>query len=917
MSTADTSPSGGAQTSRHRPPPPPTTQSLLLLFAAMSVILVVGFALFASNAWTLAREQAERDLRHATRLFENATEAVFSHHATLLRVIGGRLREMGADRDPERGRQFIDSVLRENRAMAGFGLARSDGQLVLMASIPAGTPLPDLRADPATRASFEAARDAGGPMVVGRTYFQKQLKRWVIPIRAAVIDSDGQVPLVMTAGIAVEGEATSWNVVEPPDHVSVRVLRHDGHVQFLRDADHAVDPQAAYAHPVAPDVVTRLRRHLVDAPRESTHLAQLGPSSASSAPSRDMAFAVELRGYDALVVASMPMTAVWASWRQIMQAPAIFAGVALLGLLTLLLLALNLQARLERRRAAAEQRATLLAGTVEQSPTAVVLTDATGTVRHANASFAAMFDLGRSPVGEPVLDLLFAGVATGGSAKHEIHLALGSQRRWAGEFPRQRDTGSVAWHRLQLTPLTDADAQTRHFAMAIEDITLSQRYRDELIRQAHHDALTGLPNRFLALDRLNQAIGNADREQRRVSVVFIDLDNFKRINDSLGHGVGDGVLVEVARRLAGVLRTGDTVARLGGDEFLVVLPSLARVGDVEHVIEKMFGSLHEPIEVDGHRLHMSASAGIAMHPDDGVTADDMLRSADAAMYEAKREGRRNWRFFSPALQAEAARRLTIENAMRDALAGDEFSCVYQPLLRLADGVPLGVEVLVRWHSATLGVVPPDEFIPVAEDTGMITEIGELVLRRGCLDMPRLLAAATAPMRLCVNVSAMQLAQPEFLAMVDDALAAAGLQPQQLEIELTERVLVASRSQTEDMLRALRARGIGIAIDDFGTGYSALSYLNRFPVTTLKIDRSFIRDIEGDPRDAALVQAIVAIARSLSVQVIAEGVETSTQLSFLRRIGCELGQGYLFARPQDVQATAEALRRLVQASALTD
>jgi diguanylate cyclase (GGDEF)-like protein/PAS domain S-box-containing protein len=592
-----------------------------------------------------------------------------------------------------------------------------------------------------------------------------------------------------------------------------------------------------------------------------------------------------------------------------MQAPAIFTGVALLGLLALLLLARSVQARLESRRAAAEQRATLLAGTVEQSPTAVVLTDAAGTVRHANASFAAMFDLGRSPVGEPVLDLLFAGVATGGSAKHEIELALGSQRRWAGEFPRQRDSGSVAWHRLQLTPLADADAQTRHFAMAIEDITLSQRYRDELIRQAHHDALTGLPNRFLALDRLNQAIGNSNREQRRVSVVFVDLDNFKRINDSLGHAVGDGVLVEVARRLAGVLRTGDTVARLGGDEFLVVLPSLARVGDVEQVIEKMFGSLREPIEVDGHRLHMSASAGIAMHPDDGVTADDLLRSADAAMYEAKREGKRNWRFFSPALQAEAARRLTIENAMRDALAAGEFSCVYQPLLRLADGMPVGVEVLVRWHSATLGMVPPDEFIPVAEDTGLITEIGALVLRQGCLDMPQLLAAVPTPMRLCVNVSAVQLAQPEFLAMVDEALAAAGLRPQQLEIELTERVLVDSRSQTEEMLQALRTRGIGIAIDDFGTGYSALSYLNRFPVTTLKIDRSFIRDIEGDPRDAALVQAIVAIARSLSVQVIAEGVETPAQLAFLRSIGCELGQGYLFARPQNAQLTADALRRL--------
>jgi diguanylate cyclase (GGDEF)-like protein/PAS domain S-box-containing protein len=737
------------------------TRPILLLFSAMSFVFVIGFILFAVHTWMGVRSDAERDLRHTARVFRNSTEAIFSHHASLLRLAGERLLELGAVSEPEAGRAFIETVLRDNPAMEGFGLARTDGQLVLVAGVPPGRKLPNLRDDPVTAASFEGTIQAGGALVIGRSYFFPTLNKWLMPIRVGISDGSGKVGAVMAAGLPLEGRASVWNVIDLPEGVAVRVLRRDGYAQYLRPLPKALagNAEPAYSMPYAAADLDLLRQRAFSDLFEAFELPGFGSAGGDLTSGPLLAVATSLTDYDSLIAVTIPQSRIWAAWRGAMVLPALFSAAALVGLAALFVLARTLQQRLEVRRAAAEQRAGLLASAVEQSPTAIALTDEFGRVRYANASFAALSGLGVSPLARSIVDILFSEAATGGSAQHEIELAIGSQRRWIGEFPRQRASGSVVWNRLQLTPLSEAGDVVRHFAFVVEDITLSQRYRVDLVRQAHHDALTGLPNRFLALDRLKQAIREADREERRVGVVFVDLDHFKRINDSLGHPVGDGLLVEISRRLAGALRQGDTVARLGGDEFLIVLPGMRSVGDVEKVVEKLYERLPQPIEIDGHRLHTSASAGIAVHPDDGANADDLLRAADAAMYEAKREGRMCWRFFSPALQAEATRRLRIENELRDALGGDQFHCVYQPLMRLADGQPVGVEVLLRWISPQLGNVPPDEFIPIAEDTGLIADIGAFVLRRACKDAWSLARAVGRPLVLCVNVSALQLSRP--------------------------------------------------------------------------------------------------------------------------------------------------------------
>lgn len=561
-----------------------------------------------------------------------------------------------------------------------------------------------------------------------------------------------------------------------------------------------------------------------------------------------------------------------------------------------------------------EDRFRIIASAIEQSPSAVAITDDDGAVDYANASFVALTESDAKAVGRPVSAVLFAWDSVSSSARTEFEAAVVQKSPWSGEFPRETRAGAVVWNRVKLIPLTGGDGTPIRLSVVVEDITLSQRYKDELVRQAHHDALTGLPNRFLALDRLKQAIRGAQRDNHRVGTVFLDLDQFKRINDTLGHPIGDQLIVATAERLGRVLRECDTVARLGGDEFLIILPGIRNAIDVETVVEKLYDVLELPLQLGELRLHTSASCGIAVYPEDGASPDDLLRCADAAMYEAKRGGRRCWRYYSSELQTAAERRFTLETELREALARGEFRCVYQPMLRLSDHAPVAVEVLLRWQSASLGEVTPSEFIPIAEDTGLIVELGAWVLRQACQDLACLTAAAGQELILCVNVSALQLESPNFLATVDQAILSAGVSPHLLEIELTERVLINGRREIAEVLSGLRARGIGIAIDDFGTGYSALSYLSRFPVTTLKIDRSFISNLVSNARDAALVTAIISLADTLMLKVIAEGVENIAQLQFLSATACALAQGYWFARPAEVESTMATMRRLSQTAA---
>lgn len=435
-----------------------------------------------------------------------------------------------------------------------------------------------------------------------------------------------------------------------------------------------------------------------------------------------------------------------------------------------------------------------------------------------------------------------------------------------------------------------------HIEGALVDIT-DRKLADEQVKfLAFYDALTGLPNRALLQDRLSKTLANARRNREKVAVLFLDIDRFKNINDSLGHSHGDRLLQKVARRLELCAREEDTVARLGGDEFLIVLGSIAAPADAASIAERICHDISIGFEVHGQVLSITASIGISLYPEHGGSAEALIKDADAAMYRAKEEGRNCFRFFSEEMTAQATERLVLENSLRTALEENQFFLRFQPEFDLATGAIVACEALLRWNHPALGPVAPDRFIPVAEATGMILPIGEWVLRTACMEARKWQTEGQIALPVAVNVSAVQLRQPGFCAMVESVLDQTGLDPRFLEIELTESLLLDHHSPTFDVFRSLEALGVNLTIDDFGTGYSSLSYLKQFPVRKLKIDRSFIRDLDIDPDNAAITAAIIHMAKCLQIKAIAEGVENEIQLSLLRNMACDQVQGFLLSEP---------------------
>jgi diguanylate cyclase (GGDEF)-like protein/PAS domain S-box-containing protein len=439
------------------------------------------------------------------------------------------------------------------------------------------------------------------------------------------------------------------------------------------------------------------------------------------------------------------------------------------------------------------------------------------------------------------------------------------------------------------------------------DITDRKIAEQRIAHMAHHDALTGLPNRVLLRDRIQQAIAQAHRNEARLAVLFIDLDRFKTINDSLGHQLGDRLLQSVASRILVCVREGDTVSRVGGDEFVIVIPGIASDSDASAVASKILEVLGHPFHLHGNDLHVAASIGISLYPSDGADAETLMRNADTAMYHAKDSGRANFQFFTQHMNVAAQQRLSLDNALRRALENNEFEVHYQPFFDLRDRSITGFEALVRWNPPGLPMVGPSEFIAAAEESGLIVPIGEFVLRES-LRQAKGWQSFGRPVSIAINVSANQLARRSFVERLRRLVQEVGIDPALVELEVTEGVIVEGAGEAREAIDQIAAFGVGIAIDDFGTGYSGLAYLKRLPIDTVKIDQSFVRDLTVDPDDAAIVTAIVAMARSLGVDVIAEGVETEEQVSELKRLGCHRAQGYLLARPMNAAAVTRLLRQ---------
>jgi diguanylate cyclase (GGDEF)-like protein/PAS domain S-box-containing protein len=536
---------------------------------------------------------------------------------------------------------------------------------------------------------------------------------------------------------------------------------------------------------------------------------------------------------------------------------------------------------------------------VEHAPEAIVVLDVEeGRFTDANENAVRLFgiprerllQLGVQDVSPPVQP---DGKSSHAAAREVIQAAVEGQApvfEWIHRNAEGRDIAcEVRLVRLQASGRVLIRG-------SVTDITDRKLAEERLSFLAHHDVLTGLPNRQLLHDRLKSALADADRGPHKVGVVLLDLDHFKNINDSLGHATGDLLLREVGQRLNQCVRGSDTVARLSGDEFAIVLPCIRRGGDVAYVARKVLGSFSQPFRIADHQLYASASMGLTLYPDDGPDIDGLLRNADVAMYRAKELGRNTYQFYAAEMTVRAQERLTLEHDLRRALEQGEFELFYHPVVHLFEGEIAGAEALLRWHHPRRGWLTPTEFIRVAEETGLITPLGDWVLKTACAQLKHWKLAGLPPVCLGVNFSPRQFHHQGLVPRLLDTLAEHEVDPTKLVVEITESTLMQLDGRTEQQLDHLLQRGIRVALDDFGTGYSSLSHLKRFPISLLKIDRSFVAGIGRDRGDEAIIRALVVMARSLHIGVVAEGVETEEQLSFLRQHHCDKVQGFLFSRP---------------------
>ncbi|MET0066804.1 MAG: EAL domain-containing protein [Candidatus Thiodiazotropha sp.] len=532
---------------------------------------------------------------------------------------------------------------------------------------------------------------------------------------------------------------------------------------------------------------------------------------------------------------------------------------------------------------------------IEHTMEGVLTTDANGIITSVNPAFTEITGYGEAEIIQQHPGILI-------SDRHppeffdELRNQVKQTGSWRGEVWNQRKNGEVypAW--MTISCVRDEEEEAPHFVAVFSDITSIKQTQSQLEHLAHHDSLTNLPNRLLFEDRLQHAIAQAKRQNRQLAVLFLDLDRFKNINDSLGHAMGDELLKEVAKRLQNILRDDDTAARLGGDEFTILVENLEDPSQAAVVATKIQQKFKTPFKIAGRELHVTTSIGISIYPEDGKDVADLTKNADAAMYQAKEQGRNNYRYYTSELTRTAFERLLLETELRSALKNDQLLLYYQPQISLRNGEMTGAEALLRWHHPRLGIIPPARFVPLAEESGLIHEIGTWVLKQACEQARYLYKQGLFQGRMAINLSVRQIMQTDLILRFEEIIAESGCPPDMLQLEVTEGIFMGQMKHSVPVLDVFKKLGVSIAIDDFGTGYSSLSYLKQLPIDKLKIDRSFIRDMPHDSDAVAITQAIVSLGKNLGLRITAEGIETMAQQSLLQKMGCQEGQGYLYSPP---------------------
>ena len=765
--------------------------------------------------------------------------------------------------------------------------------------VPSGTP------SVAGRDYFRTLRDRPGAGLVISRPFQGQISRkWVIVLARAMRDARGQFAGVVLVSIPLARLSQAFLALEFSQRGAYNLFDNEFHV-ITRYPELNADGQSSIGRPFNSSA---LQRRLADGLDRGSYRAS------SNIDKVDRVYSYKrIRAYGLNVIIGVNVEDYLKDWRN--QAWALSALVGFFALITSLFAwslhrawcrqELNLQ-RLSELHRQLDLETALNQTIIRSSPFAIYTRDRDGLVTAWNPAAEQLFGWrAEEIIGHPLLSVPAGRQRETAELRERV---LGGESILGLEVQRQKADGSLFDLSTTLAPLRDASGAVNGYLAIAADITARKTAERQVEFLAYRDVLTGLPNRLLLQDRYSQAVAHAERTHSRLALLFLDLDNFKTINDSLGHAVGDALLQDIAARLGVCVRETDTISRQGGDEFLIVLSDLGGTEDIMPVLLKIREQLQAPFLIHGHELSTSASIGVALYPDDGRDFETLHQKADTAMYRAKDAGRNHYRFFDEQMNVEAVEHLRIKNGLRRALAEEEFELHYQPQYDLKSGRIVGAEALLRWLHPEEGLIPPARFIPVAEDSGIIVPLGEWVIREACRQAMAWRAQGLPPLVIAVNLSAVQFRRGEIQPTIERVLQDTGFDPRLLELELTESIMIHDAEAVLLTVRQLKQLGLKLSIDDFGTGYSSLSYLKRFDVDKLKIDQGFVRDLARNPDDAAIVRAIIQMASSLGLRTIAEGVEDADALALLRRFGCDEAQGYHFARPMTAQAFADLLAR---------
>jgi diguanylate cyclase (GGDEF)-like protein/PAS domain S-box-containing protein len=786
--------------------------------------------------------------------------------------------------DQSAARAHIRSLIARHPELDGIRVTDASGIAILGPGIEGRSPI-----DFSTREWFTAQRDnANAGLYMSKPVVSKITGAMIISFSRRYTTPKGEFAGGVTAAVPLAYFSRAIESINVGTHGAI-ILRDGNLGMIMRHPAAAINA----AGEIGSSNVSPELRQLVESGRsQATYHAKVTADGVE----RTTTFR-RLTNANLLVIVGLGKEDYLADWYiEVRTVVAFWLGIiALYAAASLLLLRMLAQNR------RAHQRIDLLAKVFEHSGEAIVLSDRNYRIVEVNPAFVRQSGYTLEEVsGRDLTD--FASGRTDKSEFDGMRDRVRAVGLWRGEFWDRAKDGHEYPKWMSVAAVSDASGEISHHISSSIDLTKMRQAEEKILHLAHHDALTQLPNRVLLHGRLEQAMAAARRDGSDLAMLFIDMDRFKNINDTFGHHVGDGLLVEVGKRLIGAVRGSDIVARLGGDEFVVVLTAIGKDGAraATAVAIKVMALLGQPYQVLDHQLHSTPSIGIGVFPTDGEDADTLMRNSDTAMYHAKSKGRDNFQFFTAAMNHAAVERLEMEAGLRSAIEHDELFLHYQPQIDMRNGRVVAMEALVRWNHPEKGLIPPLKFIPIAEETGQIEEIGRWVLEQALNQVTRWRADKWPNLRVAVNLSARQLRGNDIVGLVARSLQRLSLPGSALELEITESVAMHDPVHTSGLLKQLREHGVALAIDDFGTGYSSLSYLKQLPLSCLKLDRSFVTDLEHDPNDSAICAATIQLAHNLGLAVVAEGVETAMQLDFLRDLGCDMSQGYYISKPLSVE-----------------